>query len=235
MFKSIIGHRGDRSNCPENTLPSFQRAFDLGVDGIECDLRISKDGIGVIIHDKDLNRTGKNFLVQELTMDELKKFDLGQWKDPKWSGTQIPTLEETLTMIPKGKTIHLEIKAGAEALDIIENSLNNLGFNYNQVILTGFSLEVAALSKKRFPNILFLVNGLQFDFKKVIDTGADGIATYFNADVVSQAKEAGLIIRVGAVNSLDEAIIVSHAEVETIDTDDPEGLIRSIQDNKRFS
>jgi len=92
----VIGHTGAKSMAPENSLKSFQKAIELKADFIEFDLRLSKDGEFVIIHDENtLNLTGYNGLVDEMTLRELKKLDIGE-------GEKIPTLTE-LIKITKGK------------------------------------------------------------------------------------------------------------------------------------
>jgi glycerophosphoryl diester phosphodiesterase len=74
-----IGHRGAAGHAPENTLLSFQKAMDLGVDMIELDVYVCKTGELVVIHDEKVDRTtnGTGY-VREKTLDELKILDAGQ-------------------------------------------------------------------------------------------------------------------------------------------------------------
>ena len=132
----IIGHRGAPFYEPENTLRSFKRAIELGADGIEMDIRRSKDGKLVIIHDETLDRTtnGKG-KVSDYTLEELKKFDAGK-------GEKIPTLEEVLTQI-KAKYYLLEIKEEGYEEQIYEE-VKKLG-KLDEVIFISFSLN--SLSK----------------------------------------------------------------------------------------
>jgi glycerophosphoryl diester phosphodiesterase len=105
------GHRGNAHECPENTLASFRSAIELGVDVIECDVHRSADGGLPVIHDHLLDRTtnGRG-LVRDHTMAELKRFDAGRWKDPRFAGERIPALEEVL-QLAKGKVgVAIEIK-----------------------------------------------------------------------------------------------------------------------------
>ena len=69
----IIGHRGAMALAPENTLSSFQKAIELGVDMIELDVHLSKDNQAIVIHDKSVDRTtdGKG-VIKELTLEEIK-------------------------------------------------------------------------------------------------------------------------------------------------------------------
>ncbi|MBA7669414.1 Glycerophosphodiester phosphodiesterase [subsurface metagenome] len=108
----VIGHTGASSIAPENTLKSFQKAIELKADFIEFDLRLSKDGEIVIIHDENtLDTTGHNGLVNEMTLRELKQLDNG--------GEKIPTLTE-LIKIAKGKIkIQSEIKVPGVTQDLV--------------------------------------------------------------------------------------------------------------------
>lgn len=102
---TIIAHRGWPAKFPENTLLSFREAIALGVDSIEFDVHLTKDGQLVVIHDGDVSRTtnGKGN-VSKLTLKALRALDAGQ-------GERIPTLREVLEL-GKGKVaFHLEIKA----------------------------------------------------------------------------------------------------------------------------
>jgi glycerophosphoryl diester phosphodiesterase len=114
----ILGHRGAAGVAPENTLISFQRAFEDGALFVEFDVRGSKDGEVVIIHDATLQRTtnGRG-RVSQLTVKELKAFDAGYWFTPdegisypyRGQKIQIPTLEELFSAFPAVKAI-VEIK-----------------------------------------------------------------------------------------------------------------------------
>src|SRR6266550_6815854 len=105
------GHRGNPDECPENTLASFRSAVELGVDLIECDVHRSEDGGLPVIHDHLLDRTTDGSgLVRDHTMAELKRFDAGSWKDPRFAGERIPSLDEVLALA-KGKVgVAIEIK-----------------------------------------------------------------------------------------------------------------------------
>ncbi|MBZ0251997.1 MAG: hypothetical protein K8I02_01540, partial [Candidatus Methylomirabilis sp.] len=91
-----IAHRGASGECPENTLAAFGRALEIGVDMVEFDVHLSRDGVPVVIHDDDVRRTtdGRG-LVKDLTLAELRRLDAGGWKDARFAGERIPTLEET--------------------------------------------------------------------------------------------------------------------------------------------
>lgn len=90
--KLIIGHRGSPQKITENTLPSFQRAIAQGVDGVELDIRLCKDGHIVVFHDEDLKRLANcNNKINELTLDEIQKIRLIKKKETNKRSTHSHT------------------------------------------------------------------------------------------------------------------------------------------------
>jgi len=102
--KLVIGHRGAGPPEPENTLRSFIKAVEVGVDGIEFDLRSTSDGNIVVIHDKTLDRTtnGRG-TVGALKLKELRQLDAGL-------GEKIPTFEEVISAFGHKTLLHAELK-----------------------------------------------------------------------------------------------------------------------------
>lgn len=116
----IIGHRGASAHAPENTLAAFQMALDVGADGVEFDVQLAKDGVPVVTHDDNLNRTGlRPERVADLTSRQLARIDVGSWfnaKYPKRAITEfanetVPTLAKVLKLL-KNSTgpIYIELK-----------------------------------------------------------------------------------------------------------------------------
>ncbi|WP_198000417.1 glycerophosphodiester phosphodiesterase [Gimesia alba] len=100
----LIAHRGMLRHAPENTLPAFRVCLDLRI-GFELDIRTTKDGELVIIHDDSLPRTtnGPSKSIRDVTWAEAQQLDAGRWFDPAFAGTRIPTLEQTLKLIKERK------------------------------------------------------------------------------------------------------------------------------------
>ena len=95
MYIEVAAHRGNVALCPENTMPAFASAYDIGADMIELDLHMTKDGEIVLIHDGDLARTADVAgAVRELTLDEIRRADVGIKKGEEFRGTRVPTLRE---------------------------------------------------------------------------------------------------------------------------------------------
>jgi glycerophosphoryl diester phosphodiesterase len=124
--KLVIAHRGNSAFCPENTLVSFQRGLALGADALEFDIRISRDGKAVVIHDATLDRTTSGSgPVSALTLDELQRLDAGYRFTAdggrtfpfRGQGITIPTLEVVLATFP-GVHMIIEIKTPEASAEV---------------------------------------------------------------------------------------------------------------------
>ena len=106
-----LGHRGASYSAPENTLPAFRLAADMGADGVELDAQLSKDGHVVIIHDFQLDTTtdGRG-PVNHQTLAELKTLDAGSHFSAQFAGTPIPTLQELLAQLGPVLLFNIELK-----------------------------------------------------------------------------------------------------------------------------
>ena len=118
----VEGHRGFRSLYPENTLCSYRAAIELGVDAIEFDVWLSKDGVPVIMHDGNTARiTGKNAPITEQTLAELKALDAGAYMGEAFRGEKIPTLREVLELCQK---LRPPLRLGVEIKDYREETVD---------------------------------------------------------------------------------------------------------------
>lgn len=108
----IIGHRGAKAYAPENTLASLHTAADLGIEWVEIDVKLTKDGEAIVFHDEELERcTGHRGLVAETDFETIRELDAGSWFGDSFIGERIPTLEEALNVIlDRGLGVNLEIK-----------------------------------------------------------------------------------------------------------------------------
>src|SRR5690606_12934395 len=93
--RQIVAHRGSSAEAPECTLASIRRAIAAGATAAEIDVRTTKDGALVVLHDATLNRTTNGTgAVNERTLAEVRALDAGSWFDPKFAGEKVPTLAE---------------------------------------------------------------------------------------------------------------------------------------------
>ena len=125
----IWGHRGAYDYAPENTLKSFQLAVDMGADGIELDIQLTRDGEVVVIHDEAVDRTSNGHgFVKDFTVSEIKKLNFNKKGLQTPLFMEIPTLTEALELIkPTTLKINIELKTGiiyyeriqAKALELV--------------------------------------------------------------------------------------------------------------------
>lgn len=121
-FPIVVAHRGASSTRPENTIPSFEEAIRLGAGMVEFDVRLSRDGVPVVIHDAAVDRTTDGTgPVHELTADELSSLNAGTAAEP----TPLPKLAEVLRCVSGRAAIAVEIKniPGEPAFEPVRQSI----------------------------------------------------------------------------------------------------------------
>lgn len=152
----IIGHRGVPCDAPENTLPGFLRASELGLTHVECDLRLTGDGHVVLMHDSSVDRTtdGEG-RVSDLTLDQVKRLDCGSWFDERFRGERVPTLNEFFDVLDDDVHAVLEVKETLrqqEATREVIRLILERGLAC-RVSITSFYWDVLALARKLEPMI----------------------------------------------------------------------------------
>ena len=157
-MSKIFGHRGFSGKYPENTMLAFRKAVEVGVDGMEFDVQLTKDGEIVIIHDEKIDRTtdGKGN-VRDMTLAELKKFDASADFRGVYGVNEIPTLREYFEYI-KDKDIisNIELKTGIFVYPGIEKKVCDLIAEYGleeKIILSSFNHETIMRCAEVAPNI----------------------------------------------------------------------------------
>ena len=115
--RGVCAHRGAMDTHPENTVPAFREAVRLGVQMIELDVRMTKDGHLVIMHDPTVDRTTDGHgAVAEKTLQEIEQLDAGSWKSPEFKGVRVPTFEEVLEVIPDNIWLNVHVKGSSREL-----------------------------------------------------------------------------------------------------------------------
>jgi len=149
---NFIAHRGESFIAPENTLSAINAAWKNNTDGIEIDVRLSKDKKIVVIHDMNTKRTaGVSHRVKSQSLESLKKLDFGSWKGKIWANERIPTLEEVLETIPPGKFVMIEIKSSIAILPVLKKLLGKIHLKNSKIQLAGFGLKKMSLIKNALP------------------------------------------------------------------------------------
>jgi glycerophosphoryl diester phosphodiesterase len=222
-----IGHRGAKGHAPENTLISFQKAIELGVDGIELDVHLTSDLQLICIHDDTLDRTTSGTgLVNSFTLSELKAVRIENLYE-------IPTLEEVLDLIDKKIFINIELKGkntAKQVAAIIEHFIKEKNWNYNHFIVSSFDWnalqEVRSLNPKIAIGVLTQTDlGLAIAFADFIK--AKSIHPYFhllNEDNSSVIKEKGFQVFPWTVNEQEDIYKIKSLQVDGIISDFPDRL-----------
>lgn len=139
----VWAHRGASAYCPENTLPAFAKAMEMGADGIELDVQMTKDGELVVCHDEKIDRTsdGKGWL-KDFTLAELRNFDFSYGYEA-YKGVKVPTLREVFELFADtNMTINIELKTGIMFYNGIEEKTIALTEEYGfmeRVIFSSFN------------------------------------------------------------------------------------------------
>ena len=162
----ILCHRGAKNYAPENTLPAFKAALELGADGFELDTQLTSDGHVVVHHDKTVDRTtnGHGELFR-LSLAELRELDAGSSFSEKFRGEKIPTLDEVFETIGKRALINVELKNFSTPFDnLVENVCEVVGHHAMQknVIFSSFlpwNLWKAARILPEVPRGLIAIKG----------------------------------------------------------------------------
>jgi len=195
----VIAHRGASHVAPENTMAAYKKAIEMGADGIEIDVQLSKDGQLVVIHDQTLNRTSnKTGFVRDFTLKELKSFDFGSWFSPDFAGQTIPTLEEVLDLLsPTGMLLIIEIKNGPIFYDNIEKKVADMVSGYNMLdraIISSFNHYSLVEIKKYCPKLAtgaLYAAGIYEPWEYAKRIGAEAIHPLFY-NIVPQVMEGCL-------------------------------------------
>jgi len=139
----IWAHRGASGYAPENTLESFKRAVEMGAEGIELDVQLTKDGQLVVIHDETVDRTSdhKGF-VKDIDFAEIRTYNFNN-HNSEYEFCMIPTLEEVFELIkPTDMVINIELKTGVFEYPGIEEKVLELVDKYemgDRIIYSSFN------------------------------------------------------------------------------------------------
>lgn len=116
----VLAHRGYRTKYPENTRISFRKAQELGVHGIELDVRLTKDGKPVVVHDASVDRTSNGTgLISEMMLEQIRALDAGEWFKKEFAGERFLTLGEALEIVG-GVRLNIHLKAMKAREEMVE-------------------------------------------------------------------------------------------------------------------
>ena len=251
----IIGHRGSSATAPENTLAAFRVALDSGADGIEFDVRLTRDGVPVVIHDDNLRRTGSRpERVAELSYDEISNIDVGSWFNRihplsriDFSGERIPSLDAVLELFESNNALlYLEMKSDPRQRDeLVQICCDHLRRSRvkDRTIIECFDLAGIAAVKAIDPAIRTaalleprlmtapLISGSRL-VKLTLTARADEIALHHRLAterIVAAARKAGLKVVIWTVDDPAWILHAARMEVSALITNDPAMMLKHAQ------
>lgn len=197
----VLAHRGLVQHAPENTLPAFAAAIELGAS-IELDVYQTHDGHLVIIHDKTVDRTTDGTgEVNQMTLSEIRELDAGSWFDQRFMGEKVPTLEEVFKLIRERQRTPVTIALNMKVISPgIENKIVQFVEKYelfDQLYAFGQSSDSSRRFKQANPKLrttVYLSNSEAAQFGEALqDPLADCLWVHFipSAEAMEQARKLG--------------------------------------------
>jgi glycerophosphoryl diester phosphodiesterase len=196
-----VAHRGASRYAPENTLAAFRLALEHGVPAVECDVRRTRDGHLVVIHDATVDRTtDSQGAVESLTLEALRRLDAGRWFASEWVGERVPLLDEVLETVRGRALIQLEIKNDPTPAAGIERQVVDAVGRHrmeDEVFVMSFDHTVVRAVRSAAPRMAtgILYAARLIDPIAAAARAADGLCIhwgYLDEEVVAQARRAGL-------------------------------------------
>ena len=232
----IYAHRGASAQAPENTMAAFVKAVELGSGGIELDVRMTKDGEIVVIHDEAIDRTSNGTgKVKELTLSELTRFDFGYWFSQEFSGEKIPTLEQVMEILSKWNgSLNIEIKAN----DIgIESSVIELIDKYGmgkRVIVSSFNhyilVNIRRIDDSIKTGALFMET-LYKPWEYARSIGANAIHPFYRAidtEIIKECIANDIDVNAFTVDRSEDIKMLAEAKISGIITNMPDAAMKIV-------
>ena len=218
-----IGHRGAKGHFPENTLPSFQHAMDLGCNWLELDVYFV-GGELLVIHDKRVDRTTDGHgLVEELKLEYLRSLDAG-------NGAQIPTLTEVLDLVDGRCGINVELKGTNTARPVCD-LLSNYDWPSEMFLLSSFNHKELAKSDPKYRRGALFDSHVPDQWQQAKQLKAWSVNLYFDhvdRKLVDEAHLLGYKVLVYTVNEVEDIKRMADCGVDGIFSDYPDRALNFI-------
>lgn len=204
-WTQVVAHRGNAGPVPENTLAAIESAIGLGVDMVEIDIRLTNDGIPILMHAERVDdTTSGSGLVADFTWEALKTLDAGSWHGPQFSDEAVPALDEVLDLAQGRVALNLDVKA-TEAVEPTVNAVIESGL-CGSVVISGCTPQDVQRVRRMTKAIAAVLN-LNKVLLGIHPTEANIVAR----DSIDQAVELGATA-INVRHPLAEAPLVEIAE-----------------------
>lgn len=231
----IISHRGAAAIAPENTLAAMRVAIEQGVEFVETDVRLTADGVPILMHDPTLDRTtsGRGPVVHR-TFAEIRALDAGSWFSSDFAGEPVPTLEEFLDELAPSTTRALVELKGEWATGQIEAVVELLRARYmvNRVALQSFELPTLQQLQELAPEFARILLTRAWDEGTVqeaveLQVSAVGARTKLyeaKPELLERLRAVGIGSLVYTLNTEKRWVRANERGVDLVVTDDPVAL-----------
>lgn len=222
----ITAHRGNSISKPENTIQAFNSAVDNLADYIELDIRLTKDNVPVVFHDRSLIRiTGHEYKIKDLSFNDLKSFDVGSWFDNKYSQETVPSFEEIIYKLKGNVKFNIELKSVKNNAVLVDKVIK---------IINLYNIERDCIITSSNYDILKMVKEISHEYKTgyILKMGYGQLENLSYADIICLNKDFvtrstvynlhknGKEIHVWTVNDKNSLKKMIHFGVDNIITDD---------------
>lgn len=236
----VWAHRGASGYAPENTLEAFKLAVEMGADGVELDVQLTKDNQIVVIHDEWIDRTsnGKGW-VKDMTLEELRKYNYNK-THPEYEHADIPTLREVYELLkPTGLTVNVELKTGVVFYDDLERKVieltKEMGME-DRVLYSSFNhytcVKIHELEPEAYVGFLYS-DGIIDIAQYAKNYGANALhPALYNLQYPNYMKDAaqnGLDVNVWTVNEPEHLVMASQMKVNALITNYPDRALKIAQ------
>ncbi|MDR1629992.1 MAG: glycerophosphodiester phosphodiesterase [Oscillospiraceae bacterium] len=245
----IIAHRGANKVAPQNTMPAFTLAKEMGADGFENDVHYTSDGHIVICHNHSINETSNGSgLILEMTLEQLRQYDFGSYFSPEYAGTKIPTLNEFFALAKGLSLINVEIKRPLNGNYDVVGGVIQMAKNmdvFHDLIISSFDEQVLIKAKEIDENCK---TGFLYDMKSPhIDEIVEDPVAYaksLNAqaihpvflmiteELIQSAHENGIIVNAWTVNMPESIKTLTLWGCDGLITDIPDFCIKQVKQLK---
>lgn len=234
-----IAHRGASYLAPENTVASIQLAWELGSDGAECDVMLTKDNKIAVFHDQTGERLlNKDVKISEVPYSEIKNIPikLRESNLKKYEGSTVPQLKDLLETVPEDRLLVIEIKCGKEIIPYLQKDIKKYWKSGN-IAFIAFDYETIVETKKVFPAapcyyLSSNADDLNRRFDEIVRSDLEGVNLnhkIIDKALVERFRSAGKDVWCWTVNLPEDANRMQQSGVKHITTDRPAWLKKAIE------
>jgi glycerophosphoryl diester phosphodiesterase len=230
----IFAHRGASAYAPENTLPAFQLAVEMGVSAIELDVQLTADQEVVVFHDQDLDRiTNGSGPISLHTLNELKKLNVNLVSNNSYTDLEIPTLSEVFALVPEDVIINIELKNLLFPFDKLPDQTAQIIRAHNakdRVLLSSFNPKALKTIKGIMPDMpcgRLLHNPLLIQLYRLLPILTAGFTSIhlphqeLSRPLIKSFQDREIMVFTYTVNNQQDILKVAKLGVDGIFTDDP--------------